>query len=146
MCSPAARWNSGEKVQILSLLRQPYFTYEFGKTWVGTHRIETEVGLQAFDLVVAFLVGGVEPAKGFVFFSQPGAKVRNVVGGPVARLPLCQPHFNALGQSAFPSAGMKALFESGGELHVLWVSMPFTAAVVELQGAGVHAIAPTGVG
>src|SRR5450432_1669983 len=133
------------KVQLLSLLRQPNFAYEFGKPRVGTYRIEPEVGPQALHLVVALFVGGVEPAKNLVFFSQPGVKGRNVVRGRVARLPLCLPDFDAFSQSAFPSPCVKALFESGGKLHVLRVPAQLTQELVFFHHLGVHALSPIGV-
>src|ERR1700691_2994343 len=126
------------------LLRQPNFTYEFGEPWVGAHRIEAEVSPQTLDLVVALFVGGVEPPKGFVFFSQPGVEIGDVIRGPIARLPLRLPDLNAFGQRALPASRMKALFQSRGKLSVLRVPIQFPEDLEFFHCLRVHTLAPIG--
>src|SRR5580658_8837894 len=142
----ASRRIRGESITCYSSqMRKPNLTHEFRKPWVGPHRIEPEVGPQALHLVIALFVGGGEPAKDFVFFSQPSVENGDFVGRGVAGLPLCLPDFDAFGQGLLPSPGVKALFESRGKLHVLRVPIQLTHEFVFFHHLRVHAFSPIGL-
>ncbi len=59
------------------LLGQTDFAHQFGKAWIGTQRVELEVGVQTNQQPIVFLVSDVEPMKGLLFVSQVGVVAGN---------------------------------------------------------------------
>ena len=52
------------------LLRQPDFTHQLSKSWVGMQGIEQEVGLQTRQIQIALLIRDVQPPESLLFVPQ----------------------------------------------------------------------------
>jgi hypothetical protein len=81
--SRVRRQNCGERVQLLSRLRQTDFSHQFSVTRIGAQGIEREVGPEAIQQVAVFLVCGVDDDLQWVAFSLSVASLVVPFGNPL---------------------------------------------------------------
>ena len=113
------------------LLRQTDFPHQFGKTGIGTQRIELEVSVQTHQQPVVFAICRVEPLESVLLVAQVGIQAGNLQRRLVPGFAPVLPQLNRLRERALPSFRAKSPVQRGGIFQIvsiagkLGITLPF---------------------